>query len=106
MLSLQISTAPREPAPQASPCGFRTKQKDLETGFSLLTVQKMEQEPKKETGGRERGGFLPFPPPPSSFTRPIFAHLFFAPKAHGNARYRATQAIYSVAVLFQFNIII
>lgn len=65
MRSLQISAAPKEPAKQASPCGFRTKQKDLETGFSLLTVQKMEREPKKGTG-RGRGGvsFLSLPLPP------------------------------------------
>ena len=93
MRSLQIS-AHRE--------NLRTKRlrgvseqskKDLKTGFPPLTVRKMEREPTKETGGgRGEVSFLSLPLPPLLLGR-FFTRRFFAPKAHGNACYAATQAI-------------
>ena len=72
---------------------FQNKARNLKKGFPLLTVQKMEREPKNEKGGgRGEVSFLSLTHPPFLLGR-YFARLFFAPKAHGNACYAATQAI-------------
>jgi len=59
--------------------------------FGVLPKRKMEREPKmKYVGGRGKGkklSFLPSPPYPPSFTRSIFALLFFAPGPDRNACY-------------------